>query len=115
MQIRRRWLDLANAVPAFHALYRGTRSIHFGHRDDRQNNVVIYRFVMVKCDLSARASGILISRWCFRFAVAVRRAATFRPSEHKVLFAGDAAPSDKSDEEKQRENRTGESSTHRAA
>lgn len=112
LKIRWRWLDRGDAVPAFYALDCGRKSIHFRQIDDREIDVVIDRFVVVEGNLSARASGILFSWRCFRFAVAIGSAATLLPSEHKVLFAGDAASSDKSDEEKQRENRTGESPTH---
>jgi hypothetical protein len=44
--------------------------------------------------------------------MAVRRAAALRPSEHKILFAGDAPTPDKGREEEQGKKRTGESSAH---
>ena len=91
LQIRRRWLRQPDAVPAFYPLDCGRRSVHFRHCDDRQINVLIDRFVMVEGDLRALASGILFGRRCLRFAMAVGRTATLRPSEHEILFAGNAA------------------------
>jgi hypothetical protein len=110
LQIRRRWLDRANTVPALQALDGAGRNIHFDRSDDRQLDVVIYRFVMVEGDLGAFASGILLGRRFFRFAMAVRRAAALRPSEHKILFAGDAPTPDQRREEEQGKKRTGEGS-----
>src|SRR5260370_27782812 len=66
---------------------------------------------MVECDLFALAVRALWRRY-FCFAVAVRRAATFGSSKHKVLFARDAAAPDKSRQEQQRENRIGKGSAH---
>ena len=112
MQIRWRWLNSADTVPAFHDLDFPERRIHFDHSDDREIDVVIYRFVMVEGNLGASASGVL-PRWrLFRFAMAVRRAATLRPSEREILLAGDAATPDKGGEEKQGKKRTGQSPAH---
>ena len=90
----------------------GRGNIHFDRRNKRQIDVVINRFVMIEGDLGAFASGILLGRRLFRFAVAVRRATAFRPAEHKILFAGDAPAPDKGREEEQGKKRTGESSAH---
>src|SRR5665213_2609569 len=67
--------------------------------------------MMVESDLVAFASGLL-SRRLFCFAVTVRGAAAFRPSEHKILFAGDAPAPHKRGEEQQRKKRSGEGSAH---
>jgi hypothetical protein len=112
LQIRGRWLDQFYTMPGFPAFDGGWKSIHLGRRDNRQLDVVINHFVMIEGDLGALASGVLLGGWLFRFAVTVRRAATLRTSEHKILFARDASTPDKGSEKEQGKKRTGENSAH---
>jgi len=87
LQIRWRRLDQANELPAFHALDSREGNSHFNRRDERQVNVVINRFVVIEGNLIAFATGLLLGRVLFRFAVAVRRATSFRARPHEVFVA----------------------------
>jgi hypothetical protein len=98
LQIRWRWLDRVYAMPAFPSFDWAYKNIHFGQCDHRQLDVLINGFVMVEGDLVAVASRVLFGRRFVRFAVTVRRAATFGASKHKILFAGDAPTPDKCSE-----------------
>ena len=87
LQIRRRRLDEANELPAFHVLDGAERHNHFARPDHRQSDVVINRLVMIESNLSALATGDPLGRCFFRFTVAVRRATTFRARPHEVFLA----------------------------
>jgi hypothetical protein len=97
----------------FYALESADWNNHFDRRvDERQIDVVINRLVMIKGNLRAFASGVLLGWWLLRFAAAIRRAAALLAAEHKVLFTGDTSTPDKRREEEQGKKRTGESSAH---
>ena len=115
LQIRWRWLDQNHAVPVLQALNLRERSRYFNHRDQRQIDRVINRFVVIESDLGAFASGVLPGRRLFRLAVTVWGAAALGSTEHEILLAGDAPAPDKRREEEQRKKRTGESSAHHSA
>lgn len=91
LQIRWRWLNQTNPMPAVYAFDCVNMNNHFELRAMRQIDVVINRFRMVECDMNAFASGVLLARRLLGFAASLGRAAALLTPEHKELFAGDAA------------------------
>ena len=68
--------------------------------DHRQIEMEVDGLVMLEGDLVALARRAVF-RGCFPFAMAISRAATMCLTEHKVLFARDAAAPDQGGEEEQ--------------
>ena len=112
MQIRRRRLHQAKSAREFYTLDRMERNGHFDRHDHRQIDMVINRLVLIEGNLVAFAPGVLLGWRFLRFAVAIRRAALLRTTEHKVLLAGYAATPDKRREEEQRKERTAKNSAY---
>jgi hypothetical protein len=112
LQIRRRRLDQDKSVPEFYTLDSMERNSHFDRYDHRQIDMVINRFVVIEGNLVAFAPRVLLGWRFLRFAVAIRRAAVLRTTEHKILLAGYVATPDKRREEEQRKERTGKNSAY---
>lgn len=94
-------------IPAGQKLYRVNRQRDPIGRRDQQNDVKIDPSLMIESDLLAFGGRAVLDRW-FRFAMAVRIAASMRLSEHEVLFARDATAPNQSGEQQQRKKRAGQ-------
>jgi hypothetical protein len=112
LQIGRRGIDQFQAMPNFQCFDDAQRPPDLDYRNSRQRDMVIGRPLMLKGDLVAVASGDLLGRRLFRFAVTVSRAAASRPAKHIELLTGDAAASGKCREEQKGNTQTRERFAH---